>query len=73
MRLLRRKCCEQALVILGLEALRREFPTAHMEVQNALIYAYFGKDRRQLTMDWVDKARAACIEHVEFERELNAK
>lgn len=55
-----RRLCQHPGVIPGLEALRDQFPDLPGCVDDRLLYARVGKDRRQLDLDWVKAAREDC-------------
>lgn len=47
-------------VIPGLNELRREFPAQMSYIDDMILYAEVGRDRRKLGLDWVDRVRVSC-------------
>lgn len=58
-------------VVASLEALYEEFPDQFSFISDGLLYARVGRDRRKLTMAYVDTVRADCVRFRAMERSLH--
>jgi len=51
-----------AEVVAALEALKVEFPKSRRYISDMVLYAEIGRDRKRLTMEYVEDARRLCEE-----------